>query len=113
MSHIDIPHLSLPFRFEAHAADGHVVVSEQDSIDDIANCVELIVKTPLGWRDEAPDFGIPDLTFSVLPIGPQTIEQLLEEQEPRIIILVREQPDALDQLMTILNVELHARGGQE
>lgn len=114
MAHIDIPHLSLPFRFEQHTTEAkHAVVTEQDSIDDIANCVEMIIKTPAGWRDDNPDFGLPDLAFKTLPIRPDTIEQLMEEQEPRVVILAREQSDALDQLTTILTVELHARGGNE
>lgn len=106
----EIPHFSLPFRFERSGAHGMIAMSEQDSIDDIANCVELIVRTPINWRDESPDFGIPDLTFKILPIRPETIEQLVSPLEPRVKILVREQPSRLDALVDILTVELQARG---
>lgn len=109
---IIIPHFDLPFRFQRQGASGQVAMVEQDSMSDIANCVEMIAKTPLNWRDEAPGFGLPDLTFMKLPIRPETVEQSIAEQEPRIGILVREEPGLMDELVDKIIVELHARGGR-
>jgi len=47
------PHFDLPFRF---LKSGGAVVSEQDSFDDVANCVEAICRTPQGFRVDNPDF---------------------------------------------------------
>lgn len=68
--------------------------------------------TPVGWRDDHPGFGIPDLTFKQLPIGPQTIEQLVSEQESRVAILITEEADRFDQLVDRIRIGLQARGGE-
>lgn len=89
----DIPHLSTPFRFvgaEAHAAE-----VEQDSIEDIAGCVEAIIRTRPGVRIETPDLGVSDPTFmtrsSPARTDPASIDALMSEievWEPRASIAV-------------------------
>lgn len=91
---------------------GHSFVTvEQDSLDDIANCVEAILRTPLGFRDDATDLGSPDYTFASLPVGADTIAENISVQEPRVDILVRESIDRLDALIDHVSIELHGRGG--
>jgi hypothetical protein len=39
-------------------------VNEQDTLDDIYDCVQAIIRCPEGWRPELPGFGITDQTFA-------------------------------------------------
>ncbi|HTU13701.1 MAG TPA: GPW/gp25 family protein [Solirubrobacterales bacterium] len=58
MAHV--PHIKLPLTF----TDWGTAVVEQDSAEEIRQCVELVLRTPTGSRVEVPEFGIDDLAFS-------------------------------------------------
>jgi hypothetical protein len=60
---VQLPHFSLPFRFGG--LRGGTVVNEQDSEDDVIDCVKLIVAYPVNSREDLPNFGIPDLVFKM------------------------------------------------
>lgn len=81
----DVLQFDLPFRVEA----GAVVEVDQDSIEDIDNCVKAIVRTPVGSHLDDLDLGIPDLAFR--SVGPNpTAQQFLsaiEAREPRAHLL--------------------------
>ena len=81
-------------------------VVEQSSFEDIANCVETIVRTPLGFRDDAPQFGFPSLELLEQPVVTQEVIELVQAQEPRATVLITEVPDVLDQLIDRLTVEV-------
>lgn len=89
----DVPHFALPFRF---GRDGHAVVVEQDSTDDIAACVEAVLRTRPGEREELPAFGSPDPTFEQAPVRLDAIAAAVAAWEPRAEFLLEEAPDALD-----------------
>lgn len=55
----DIPHLASPLRIDGTAA----AVIEQDSDEDLLQCVATLLRTPVGSRDELPEYGVPDLAF--------------------------------------------------
>lgn len=57
-SHPSIPHFAFPLRLDS----GRFGVNEQDSLDDINDCVTVLLSTPLGSREELPDYGITDPT---------------------------------------------------
>lgn len=95
-----IPHFDYPFRFSASTA----VVAEQDSLEDVTNCVTAIFKTKIGTRIEVPDFGVPDLTFQKQPIGTADILDSVLQNEPRAVIMLDQHPDKLDSLIADLNV---------
>lgn len=56
MAFVETPHLRWPFRVEA----GRFQVVEQDTIDDVAQCVHVLMRTPAGWRPLAPEVGVVD-----------------------------------------------------
>lgn len=58
---VDNPHISFPFRLN-DSGTGSVVV-EQDSDDEIMDCVQVLLSTELGSREEIPSYGIPDQAF--------------------------------------------------
>lgn len=103
------PHFALPFRLVATGA----LVNEQDTIDDISTCVTTIMLTHLGWRDEVPDFGVPDYAFRKTPIGAADIYDMAGSQEPRAIMIVEERPGIADALIDYISigVSLHKKGG--
>jgi phage baseplate assembly protein W len=91
----DIPHFTLPLRFERGAA----VVAEQDETDDIASCVVAILLCPIGMRAELPEFGITDPTFSMAAVDVDVISAAVHRWEPRAEALFSRDSDALDELI--------------
>lgn len=106
----DNPHFDFPMRL----AGKTIAVVEQDSYTDVFNCIHCIVRTPQGYRDEAPDFGIPDLTFSVIPSGIENrlpaIEENIQNQEPRSSIVVTESMSLADVMSVVLSIDVGQEG---
>jgi hypothetical protein len=76
------PHLAVPFRI----IGGKTAVVEQDSVDEVRDCVFALLSTRLGSRIELPEYGIPDELFGLVAPGEIDISALLaviEEWEPR------------------------------
>lgn len=97
---IDNPHFRLPL-------DGSFAEVEQGSPEEIAQCVEAIVRTPRGFRDDAPELGLPQLAFSEGGADPELVAVALAEHEPRAEQLVTEAPGLLDQALSIVKVSLY------
>jgi phage baseplate assembly protein W len=77
------PHFSLPFRFGG--VNGAAFVNEQDTSDDIIDCIRAILFWPVGQRDDMPDFGTLDLAFTLASDESLTlkIRAAIQEWEPR------------------------------
>jgi hypothetical protein len=97
---IETPRFDLPFRIGQQGA----AVVEQDTLDDVANCVVVVLSCPRGWREEAPNFGVPDFAFKRQPIGTEQINSLVSSQEPRAVLVVNERPDLYDELIDRINI---------
>lgn len=100
-----IPHMDYPFRF---GSDGHVVPVEQDSEDDILACAIAIMKCPLGFRDELPDFGVREQLFSEGPIDTEEIRVALEVWEERAIPIVTEDEETLYNLVRLIKIQMES-----
>lgn len=103
----DVPHFDLPFRWDS---TGHVAVVEQDSVDDVANCVEAVVRTRVGERDEHPNFGSPERLFGELPVTTEELRAAIERWEPRAGLLIEAAPDRLDDLLTRVRIRVRTEG---
>ena len=79
-------HFAYPFRWGAHK---HALENEQGSPADIAACVESLLRTPRGHRPDNPDFGLPQVVFS-MPLKPGLIQAAITEGEPRALVNVRD-----------------------
>ncbi len=90
----DVPHFSLPFRFASSSA----AVNEQDSIDEIADCVLAILVCPENFRIELPNFGLADQAFTIPAPSLTAIREAVEAWEPRAQQTLDTYPDALDEL---------------
>jgi phage baseplate assembly protein W len=104
----DVPHLSLPLRVDS--ATGHLAEVEQDSVDDVAACAEAVLRTRPGERDEHPHFGSPELVFAQMPVSTEGLVAAVETWEPRARVLVEENPDLADELLTRLRVRVGTEG---
>ena len=76
---VTVPHLAYPFTMTGAGA----VAVEQDSLEEIAMCVEAICDCTQGQRDDDPQFGIPALLFGIAPLDITAIEQAERAREPR------------------------------
>jgi phage baseplate assembly protein W len=92
---VEIPHFALPLRY----ANGAPVVNEQDSIDDIAACVEAVLRHPRGHRPEQPDFGVTDATFAQGGADLDVLRAEVAEWEDRAEILFERDPERLTGLL--------------
>lgn len=92
MAQITTPHFALPFRMHR----GATVCVEQDTLDDIAGCIEAVLRTSPGQRIESPEFGSPELTFNQRPLNLDDVVNRVELWEPRARILLSEDATELD-----------------
>lgn len=103
----DVPHFALPFRFGPQAA-----VSEQDSIDEIADCALAIVLCPVGFRVELPTFGLPDSVFASPRVDVEAMRTAIDSWEPRAQTVLDERLDVLDELIAHVQVLVQLRTGE-
>jgi|SRR5215472_7277139 len=96
------PHFDLPFKLTLNGAN----TVEQDTYEDVANCVECICRTPQGFRIDNFEFGFPNLELLSQPILTEDVEETVSEQEPRAVLLFTEQPDLVDVLIDRITVEI-------
>jgi hypothetical protein len=85
------PHFSLPFRVEyGRGARAVIPVTEQDSLVEIGDCVELVVRFEQGDRRSLPGYGRPrSLAFTTDPdLARAQIQQAIDDAEPRVRALV-------------------------
>lgn len=99
---IAAPHIAVPFTI---TRDG-VATVEQDTPQEIANCVYNICVCPRGYRDDQPSFGIPDPTFGPVPVDVGAIESAIEEWEPRADLTIHEQAEGANRALRKLGIEV-------
>jgi phage baseplate assembly protein W len=100
-----LPHFSYPFRFAA----GKAVVSEQDSPDEVADCVTAILLCPVGYRVELPEFGTDDVAFSSPSVDTDKIREAVGFWEPRASLGFEQHVDANDQLIARIRMAVEVR----
>lgn len=99
------PHFALPFRI----VDGVTAVTEQDSDDEIRDCVRAIVLCPCGHRIEAPTFGAPDQTFAAVA-DPALVAAAVALSEPRAQLLATRSNESLVAFTSDVIAELQTEG---
>ena len=98
-------HFAYPFRW---GQNGHALEVEQDTPEDIAGCVECLLRTPRGHRPDNPDFGLPDVVFAS-PLRMGLIEGAISEGEPRAQVNVSDVTAEIgdtDQLIAYIKAEI-------
>lgn len=102
-----LPHPAFPLR---QAANGEIMEVEQDTIEDVRQCVHVLLRTPVGTRPLAPEVGVEDPTFSS-SVDPAELQAALQDDEPRADITVTAAPvDATGRQDITIEVALAAEG---
>ncbi len=67
-----IPHFQYPFAFNAR---GQSKVVEQDSPGDLEARAANVCVCPIGFREDQPEYGIPELLFGTIPLDISTVQE--------------------------------------
>jgi hypothetical protein len=94
------PQLHFPFMF---TADGFAL-DETDTPEELESVAWFTLRTPPGWRPEAPGIGTPDPVFSLRP--GRIIDSALAQADERIGALVAEDRDALEEAVARIAVQI-------
>lgn len=97
------PHFNFPFAWE----NGKASVVEQDSYEDVINCVQVILSYHKGQRllDNRASFGIDAPEFELSPVDINSIHNNIVDQEPRAQVDITQEIDSIDALITKIRVE--------
>lgn len=96
-----IPHLKLPMKLFG----GKFTTVEQDTTDEIMQCVRAVIGTVRGQRTNLPDFGLDiDIVFLLKDMDITRIEAAIEEWEPRAKATVEINPQTVDNLLQAIRV---------
>lgn len=107
MADIDTPQFDLPFRLDGDGVQP--VEVEQDSNEEVWDSTETLLRTELGTIEENQDYGIVDPSFEEMPLDLNDAQAAISEWEPRFDVVLEEQPDALDALVSNIKVKGSAR----
>jgi len=102
----DIPHFDLPFRMSGSS----IAEVEQDSLDDISNCIVAAMATDVGFRNELPTFGTTELTFGQQPLNLRGFTDEVLLHEPRADLLMDQHPDKLRENIAHLLFKISEKG---
>ena len=101
---VRIPHLSVPLKLRGERFSAH----EQNSDEEVGQCVESILRTPIGSRLSVPQFGIPTLEFSPNEDHIPEIINAITLWEPRAQEIITETGETLVEFLAreyILRIE--------
>jgi phage baseplate assembly protein W len=103
---VQTPHLQMPFKLGG--INGAAFVNEQDSYEDVLDCVKAILAYPAGTNVAQPGFGIPDVLFRQITAAgiASGLQQAIRQWEPRSDIVVTENPVAFDELVRKVTVRV-------
>jgi phage baseplate assembly protein W len=88
----EFPHFALPFRFDRFANELVVPVNEQDTVEELGDSVELLLRTEQGQRRTLPGFGRPQsLAFmGDRELARSLVQSTVNEWEPRVQAFVQQ-----------------------
>lgn len=97
-----VPHFAFPFAMSGTS----YAVHEQDSVDEIQDCVEVLLLTPHGSRVVLPDYGTPEVLYSQAPANIPAILALCNQWETRAAVTLVETLDTLDQKIAHMQAQI-------
>jgi hypothetical protein len=116
MAHVAIPHISLPFRFVPYTDQRgelryEAAVNPQNSDEEVGDCIECIIRYPVGYRMEKPAFGTPDQLFKSPGPDVNEVHRHIETWEPRAITRISSSQNRWDELLFDLYINYTRREG--
>lgn len=94
MASVSVPHLAFPLRLSG----GRLATVEQDSMDEIEQCVEIVLRTERGTRLGQIEFGIEDPTFGDT-LDLSDMVNAVGTWEPRAITAISDEIDPEDEML--------------
>lgn len=107
MADIDTPQFDLPFRLDPTGRD--VMTVEQDTLDDVTNSVETLLRTQLGFLEEQPDYGVPEGLFDEGELDTSEIATAITQWEERADVIIENNPDLEDHFVRRIGLNIRAR----
>ena len=105
----DRPHFAYPF---TRGADGKIGVVEQDTLEHIDACANVIIRCPVGFRLERPEFGWPFPEFQTVPIDLGPLEGALTRFEPRATPTINQYADAAEAAAQHITIDERVEDGR-
>lgn len=103
MADVITPKFQVPFRINRRSAS----YVEQGSIEEVMQCVLAVLKTPVGQREDAPEFGLLEQVFLEGGADLTEIRRAIQEFEPRASIL---SDQVLRNLLAEVNIKVRTDG---
>jgi hypothetical protein len=103
---VKTPVLALPLRVTGKGTLGTV---EQGSAAELAQRIAVLCRTPPGWIDGLPDFGLADQTFSRGGADVGLVEAHVERWVPDVQTIVNEDPSMLADAVDVLGIQVATR----
>ena len=103
----DTPHIAFPFKLSASGKN--LLYREQDTEDEVIDCVEVLVRTPVGSRLELPGYGVREQEFSMGGAVKEEIVSACAIWEPRAAVTLEREPELLDGLVDNLRLNIQGR----
>jgi len=100
-----VPHFAFPF----HVDGSSFGVREQDTVEEIQDCVIVLILTPEGSRLVLPDYGTPELLYSQTPANVSAVLANCNKWEPRATTTLTETLTTFDE--KIANIQAQITGG--
>ena len=89
----DRPHFAFPFQRDGVYG---ILTVEQGTTEHVDACCQMIIRCPLGFREDRPDFGWPWPEFNTTPIELGPLQEALSRLEPRAVPDVTQYQDAAE-----------------
>lgn len=97
---------SLPPRL---LSNGRIATTAHGSAPELADRVNILVRTPPGWLDGHPGFGLADQRFRKDGADVTVVSRQIETWVPDATQLVDEDPSLLDRGLDILGIQVAPR----
>jgi hypothetical protein len=88
--------MAVTLAFPLRIVNGQAVTVEIDSAEHVAQCVHVAALTELGWRVEAPEFGIPSYLMAAGGVDVDELQACLARSEPRAAAVAQRVTDPGD-----------------
>jgi phage baseplate assembly protein W len=104
------PKLAVPFNFGVlFGGRRRAEVVEQDSVEEIQQCVEAVLMTTLGHRLDNPDFGVRDQTWRENGADLHEVQNAIDMNEPRANLILEQDPESLTKMVSDVSVKVAKR----
>jgi hypothetical protein len=101
---MDVPQFSLPLRLQGTG----FALAEQGSSDELADRVNVLVRTPPGWLDGRPGFGLADQAFRKTGADLAEVGRQIDVWVPDAATVLEHDPSGLDKALDFLGIQVSA-----